>query len=204
LYTRACLRETNMNDLDQPRKSVLPGLSLEDYIDRDTAIDQMLQMLYVEDGKRKMDQMEWGLIRHDTTAGTVPFIRPKHIRAERLFDSPYSKPAAEKRRGVVLATELAYGATVAGRRRRCTIRRVDRDVICLPAIWEPSATDTGRRLTCCMVAVPAGHLIEHIQEWMAAVIKESDVDTWLEQEFHRERLEALLKPYEGRELIATG
>jgi putative SOS response-associated peptidase YedK len=193
-----------MDDLDQPQHDVLPGLALEDYIDRDTSVDQMLQVLYVEDGKKKIDEMQWGLIRHDTPAGVEPFIRPRHIRAEKLFDSPYSKPAAEKRRGVVLASEFAYGATVAGKRRRCTIRRVDRDVICLPAIWEPSSTPDGRRLTCCMVAVPSGHLLEHVQEWMAAVIEEQDVPLWIDQEFQRERLEALLKPYTGRDLIATG
>jgi putative SOS response-associated peptidase YedK len=185
------------------QKDILPGLALADYIDRDTSIDQTLAVLFVENGKRKIDKMEWGLIRHDTPAGTIPFIRPRHIRAEKLFDSPYSKPAAEKRRCVVFTSEFGYGTSVGGKRRRTTIRRVDRDVICLPAIWEPSATDTGRRLTCCMVAVPAGHLIEHVQDWMSAVIEEAQVDRWLDLATPREELEALLVPYTGRDLIAT-
>lgn len=131
-------------------------------------------------GKRHMDELEWGLLPHDTQhPKSAP--RPTFARAETVATLPMFADAFLRRRAIIPATEYLQKNTKGAKGgSRFALSRRDGKPLSMAGLWESFRWADGRiTRTYCVITVEANEVVSAIHDRMPLVIEEEDFGVWL-------------------------
>jgi putative SOS response-associated peptidase YedK len=130
-------------------------------------------------GERRMDELIWGLLPHDTT-DPYDAPRPIHARAETVHELPTFADAFRRRRAIIPADQFFLKATTDTGEKRFAVSRADGKPMAWAGLWESYVWADGRiERTYCVVTVPANGLIAPLHDRMPLVLEERDWPVWL-------------------------
>jgi putative SOS response-associated peptidase YedK len=124
-----------------------------------------------------VERMKWGLVpRWGIERGAKPMI---NARAESLFERPYFREAARKRRALVAATAFYEWVAVPGqkRKKRIAFTRRDGHPLVFAALWEPGPEEP----TYTLVTTDASAPVRPIHDRQPVVLEDDALEAWLDE-----------------------
>jgi putative SOS response-associated peptidase YedK len=156
------------------------------------------------DKSRELAILKWGLV---PSWATDPAIGNRMInaRAESIAEKPSFRTAFKKRRCLVLADGYYEWKQIGKSKQPYLIHRRDDRPFAFAGLWEFWRPDASAEPleTCTIITTSSSSAVQSVHDRMPVILNEIDYDAWLDPENEdRAKLEPLLVPYEGDELIA--
>ncbi len=150
----------------------------------------------VEDGKRTLGLLRWGLVppwAKDAKIG-APLI---NARAETLAEKPAFRAAFKRRRCLIVADGFyEWTASEGGGRQPYRITMKDEAPFAFAGLWEAWQPKGAEKvLSCAIVTCEANELLRPLHDRMPAILPHSAIASWLDEETEAEKLAAMLRPY---------
>jgi putative SOS response-associated peptidase YedK len=158
------------------------------------------------DGRqRRLDMLRWGLVpswAKELKIGSSMI----NARAETVADKPAFRTAFRRRRCLIPADGYYEWQKLGRQKQPHLIRRRDEQPFAFAGLWEQwwgGGDGTGEPIeTCTIITTSSNELTRPIHDRMPVILHPVDYDLWLDPQFNdRQRLESLLLPLEGDELI---
>ena len=159
----------------------------------------------LDDGERRVEQFQWGLIPHWAKA---PKIGAKMInaRAETLFDKPAFRVPARRQRCLVLADGFyEWQKSNGGPKVPHYVRLKSGRPFGFAGLWETWQPDEDAEslFSCTIVTTEPNELMTPIHNRMPVIVRKDLEDVWLDPELRDpETLRTVLRPYPDEELAA--
>ena len=162
---------------------------------------QQVATVLVEDGKRKLEMLHWGLIpswADDPAIGN----RMINARAETVATKPSYRSAFKSRRCLILADGFYEWQKTSNGKQPFYIRMEDGSPFAFAGLWE--IWKNGREIrSSTIVTTEPNELVEEIHNRMPVILHPEDYEMWLDPDFdEKEPLTTLLKPYPASEMEA--
>jgi putative SOS response-associated peptidase YedK len=155
---------------------------------------QGVATVLVEDGKRKLEMLQWGLI---PSWADDPSVGNKMInaRAETVAEKPSFRKAFRNHRCLVLADGFYEWQKGANGKQPYYIRMEDDSPFGFAGLWE--SWHNGREIrSATIITTDANDVVAPIHNRMPVILHPEDYELWLDPDFdEKEPLTALLKPY---------
>jgi putative SOS response-associated peptidase YedK len=158
------------------------------------APSQGVATVLVEDGKRKLEMLHWGLI---PSWVDNPSIGNKMInaRAETIAEKPSFREAFRNHRCLVLADGFYEWQKTANGKQPYYIRMEDDSPFPFAGLWESWKSGSEVRSTT-IITTDANDVVAPIHNRMPVILHPEDYELWLDPDFdEKEPLTTLLKPY---------
>jgi putative SOS response-associated peptidase YedK len=155
---------------------------------------QGVATVLVEDGKRKLEMLHWGLI---PSWVDNPSIGNKMInaRAETIAEKPSFREAFRNHRCLVLADGFYEWQKTANGKQPYYIRMEDDSPFPFAGLWESWKSGSEVRSTT-IITTDANDVVAPIHNRMPVILHPEDYELWLDPDFdEKEPLTTLLKPY---------
>jgi putative SOS response-associated peptidase YedK len=123
-----------------------------------------------------VERMKWGLVpRWGIERGMKPMI---NARAESLFERPYFRDAARRRRALVTATAFYEWVAVPGqkKKKRVAFSRRDGRPLVIAALWEPGPEFP----TYTLVTTDASAPVRAIHDRQPVVLEADALEAWMD------------------------
>jgi putative SOS response-associated peptidase YedK len=162
---------------------------------------QEVATVLVEDGKRKLEMLHWGLIpswAKDPQVGN----RMINARAETVAEKPSYRKAFQEHRCLILADGFYEWQKTDSGKQPYYIRMEDESPFAFAGLWE--SWRNGREIRSCTIITTApNELAASIHNRMPVILDPEDYDMWLDPDFdEREPLTSLLKPFPAEAMEA--
>jgi putative SOS response-associated peptidase YedK len=162
---------------------------------------QEVATVLVEDGKRKLEMLHWGLIpswADDPSIGN----RMINARAETVAEKPSYRKAFQERRCLILADGFYEWQKTDSGKQPYYIRMEDESPFAFAGLWE--SWRNGREIRSCTIITTApNELAASIHNRMPVILHPEDYEMWLDPDFEeREPLTSLLKPFPAEAMEA--
>lgn len=160
------------------------------------APSQEVVAIRVEEGKRKLDLLRWGLIPFWAEDSKIGY-RTINARAETVHKSPAFRAAFRGRRCIIPADSFYEWDHRAVTRQPYRIVRVDGKPLAFAGLWEHWEENEGKAVieSCTIVTTDASDLVIKLHARMPVILEPSDLDLWLDpEEKGIDRLNSLLHP----------
>ncbi|MGN6504779.1 MAG: SOS response-associated peptidase [Tepidisphaeraceae bacterium] len=185
------------------------------------APSQFVPVVRMDDGRRQLTAMKWGLIPSWTKG--KPKLQPINARAETLRTSPMFRQALVKRRCLMPADGFYEWQGAKPPKQPWFFHRPGDRVFAFAAIWErwypvsgpvtrhaddpePPVSEEAGSIdaepieTCCLITTQANDLMRPIHQRMPVILDESTYDAWLDPAATANTLKQLLQPTSNEEL----
>jgi putative SOS response-associated peptidase YedK len=180
-------------EIDEPPSSVAASYNV--------APTQGVATVLVEDGKRKLEMLHWGLI---PSWADDPSIGNKMInaRAETVAEKPSFRKAFRNHRCLVLADGFYEWQKTANGKQPYYIRMEDDSPFAFAGLWESWKNGSEVRSTT-IITTDANDVVAPIHDRMPVILHPEDYALWLDPDFdEKEPLTTLLKPYPAEAMEA--
>lgn len=155
---------------------------------------QQVATVLVEDGKRKLEMLHWGLIpswADDPQIGN----RMINARGETVAEKPSYRSAFKNRRCLILADGFYEWQKTSNGKQPYYIRMEDGSPFAFAGLWETWANGEEIR-SCTIITTDPNELLGDIHNRMPVILHPEDYEMWLAPDFdEKEPLTTLLKPY---------
>ena len=162
---------------------------------------QQIATVLVEEGKRKLEMLHWGLIpswADDPAIGN----RMINARAETVATKPSYRSAFKNRRCLILADGFYEWQKTSDGKQPFYIRMEDGSPFAFAGLWEIWKNGTEIRSSTIITTEP-NELLGDIHNRMPVILYPEDYEMWLDPDFdEKEALTTLLKPYPASEMEA--
>ena len=162
---------------------------------------QQVATVLVEDGKRKLEMLHWGLIpswADDPAIGN----RMINARSETVATKPSYRSAFKNRRCLILADGFFEWEKTSDGKQPYYIRMEDGSPFAFAGLWESWKNGSEIRSSTIITTDP-NDLLGEIHNRMPVILHPEDYEMWLDPEFdEKEPLTTLLKPYPASEMEA--
>lgn len=150
----------------------------------------------MEDGRRKLATMQWGLIPHwardDRIANKLI-----NARSETIAEKPSFRAAFRSRRCLIVADGFYEWQAGPDGKVPMYIRFEDEQSFCMAGIYERSRDSEGNeRVTCAIVTTEANAFMRDIHHRMPVIIDRGNYDQWLSNDTPVEELHDLMQSRE--------
>lgn len=145
----------------------------------------------------------WGLVpwwAEDKKVGA----RWINARSEEVHRTRVFREAFQRRRLVVPADGFYEWRAEDGRKQAYFFRRPDGRPLAFAAVWERWHKGGEEVVSCAVLTTSAAEVVAPIHDRMPVVLREDDLDRWLDPDEDAERLRALCLPREGLEAVRVG
>jgi putative SOS response-associated peptidase YedK len=162
---------------------------------------QGVATVLVEDGKRKLEMLHWGLI---PSWADDPSIGNKMInaRAETVAQKPPFRKAFRNHWCLVLADGFYEWQKTANGKQPYYIRMQDDSPFAFAGLWE-SRKDGSEVRSATIITTDANDAVASIHNRMPVILHPEDYALWLDPDFdEKEQLTTLLKPYPAEAMEA--
>jgi len=169
---------------------------------------QLAPVLRVEGGRRQIVLLRWGLVpqwaKDIASAAKYHLInaRGEEIRTKRSYSGAF-----ERRRCIVpVSGFIEWKREEVGTKRPFAIRLRGKEIMSLAGIWERWASATSSELveSFSIITTSANTFMHGIHDRMPVILGADQEAEWLDPETKNvERLQAMLRPLEGRDLEAV-
>jgi putative SOS response-associated peptidase YedK len=162
---------------------------------------QGVATVLVEDGKRKLERLHWGLI---PSWADNPSIGNKMInaRAETVAEKPSFRKAFKNHRCLVLADGFYEWQKTANGKQPYYIRMEDGSPFAFAGLWESWQNGSEIR-SATIITTDANDVVAPIHNRMPVILHPEDYQLWLDPDFdEKEPLTTLLKPYPSEAMEA--
>jgi len=162
---------------------------------------QGVATVLLEDGKRKLEMLQWGLI---PSWADDPSIGNKMInaRAETVAEKPSFREAFRNHRCLVLADGFYEWQKTANGKQPYYIRMEDDSPFAFAGLWESWKNGSEVRSTT-IITTAANDVVAPIHNRMPVILHPEDYDLWHDPDFkEKEPLTTLLKPYPAEAMEA--
>ncbi len=162
---------------------------------------QGVATVLVENGKRKLEMLHWGLI---PSWADDPSIGNKMInaRAETVAEKPSFRKAFRNHRCLVLADGFYEWQKTANGKQPYYIRMEDGSPFAFAGLWE-SWKDGSEIRSATIITTDANDVVAPIHSRMPVILHPEDYNLWLDPDFdEKEPLTTLLKPYPAEAMEA--
>jgi putative SOS response-associated peptidase YedK len=159
---------------------------------------------------RKIQLLTWGLIpfwvKDMNTAGEMR-LKTMNARAESIFEKPSFRHAAEQRHCLVLADGFFEWQECQGKNYPYYIRLKNHEPFAMAGLWDSwKNPETVEELhTYTVITTKANPLMEHIhnkKKRMPVILRRENEDEWIRASLKKESAQALLSPYDEKEMEA--
>jgi putative SOS response-associated peptidase YedK len=162
---------------------------------------QGVATVLVEDGKRKLEMLHWGLI---PSWADDPSIGNKMInaRAETVAEKPSFRKAFRNHRCLVLADGFYEWQKTKNGKQPYYIHMEDDSPFAFAGLWE--SWKDGREIrSATIITTDANDVVAPIHKRMPVILHPEDYDLWLDPDFdEKQPLTTLLKPYPAEAMEA--
>jgi putative SOS response-associated peptidase YedK len=162
---------------------------------------QGVATVLLEDGKRKLEMLHWGLIpswADDPSIGN----RMINARAETVAEKPSFRKAFRNHRCLVLADGFYEWQKTANGKQPYYIRMEDDSPFAFAGLWESWKNGSEVR-SATIITTDANDVVAPIHNRMPVILHPEDYDLWLDPDFdEKEPLSTLLKPYPAEAMEA--
>jgi putative SOS response-associated peptidase YedK len=162
---------------------------------------QGVATVLIEDGKRKLEMLQWGLI---PSWADDPSIGNKMInaRGETVAEKPSFRKAFRNHRCLVLADGFYEWQKTANGKQPYYIRMDDGSPFAFAGLWE--SWQNGREIrSATIITTDANDVVAPIHNRMPVILHPEDYQLWLDPDFdEKEPLTTLLKPYPSEAMEA--
>jgi putative SOS response-associated peptidase YedK len=162
---------------------------------------QGVATVLIEDGKRKLEMLQWGLI---PSWADDPSIGNKMInaRGETVAEKPSFRKAFRNHRCLVLADGFYEWQKTANGKQPYYIRMDDGSPFAFAGLWE--SWQNGREIrSATIITTDANDVVAPIHNRMPVILHPEDYALWLDPDFdEKEPLTTLLKPYPSEAMEA--
>ena len=155
------------------------------------------------DKSRELAVLKWGLVPGWATDPSIGS-RLINARSESVADKPSFRSAFKRRRCLVLADGYYEWKKIGKIKQPYLIHRRDDRPFAIAGLWEFWRPDANVEPleSCTIITTSASESIQSVHDRMPVILNETDYDLWLDPANEdRSKLELLLVPYEGDELI---
>jgi len=162
---------------------------------------QGVATVLVEDGKRKLEMLHWGLI---PSWADDPSVGNKMInaRAESVAEKPSFRKAFRNHRCLVLADGFYEWQKTGNGKQPYYIRMEDDSPFAFAGLWESWQNSRDIRSTT-IITTDANDVVSPIHNRMPVILHPEDYELWLDPDFdEKEPLTTLLKPYPAEAMEA--
>jgi putative SOS response-associated peptidase YedK len=145
-------------------------------------------------GRREFALVRWGLV--PSWSKEMPQTPLFNARADTIKDKPSFRGAFRHRRALMPADGFYEWRVLAnGARQPYFIRRRDRALFAMAAIWDIWQTPDGSELeSCAVVTTEANATLRPVHHRMPVILDPKDFDLWLDPATPVKELEALMAP----------
>jgi putative SOS response-associated peptidase YedK len=162
---------------------------------------QGVATVLVEDGKRKLEMLHWGLIpswADDPSIGN----RMINARAETVAEKPSFRKAFRNHRCLVLADGFYEWQKTANGKQPYYIRMEDDSPFAFAGLWESWKNGSEVR-SATIITTDANDVVAPLHNRMPVILHPEDYELWLDPDFdEKEPLSTLLKPYPAEAMEA--
>jgi putative SOS response-associated peptidase YedK len=155
---------------------------------------QEVAAVIVEDDKRKLEMLKWGLIpswADDLSVGN----RMINARAETVSEKPSFRKAFKRRRCLVLADGFYEWQRTSSGKQPYYVHMKDGSPFAFAGLWE-IWKDGNEIRSCTIITTDANELVGEIHNRMPVILPPEDYDMWLDPGFEeQEALTSLLRVY---------
>jgi putative SOS response-associated peptidase YedK len=161
---------------------------------------QMLPVIIVERGERKLEMMRWGLIppwAESITIGSSMI----NARAETLAEKPSFRNALKSRRCLVPADGFYEWMPTGRGKQPMHISLKSNEIFSFAGLWETWKSPVGdvvRSFT--IITTDANEIVAPIHNRMPVILKNED--EWLSDELFLRQHLAMLRPFPAEEMVA--
>jgi len=162
---------------------------------------QGVATVLVEDGKRKLEMLHWGLI---PSWADDPSVGNKMInaRAESVAEKPSFRKAFRNHRCLVLADGFYEWQKTGNGKQPYYIRMEDDSPFAFAGLWESWQNSRDIRSST-IITTDANDVVSPIHNRMPVILHPEDYELWLDPDFdEKEPLTTLLKPYPAEAMEA--
>ncbi len=173
----------------QPRYNVAPG-------------QQILAICQTVDAQRMPAMLKWGLIPSWAKEESIGY-KMINVREESVKVKPGFKLAYKFRRCLVPVSGFYEWQKEGSGKQPYLIRLSGSDLFALAGIWESwkkPASDE-RIESCAILTTSANGVISRVHDRMPVIIRPDDIDLWLDANSSIHRIEALMRPYDDRDMV---
>jgi putative SOS response-associated peptidase YedK len=157
----------------------------------------------MEDGMRKIVEMQWGLIPH---WAKNPSIANKLInaRSETLAEKPSFKESFKSRRCLIIADGFYEWQTKEGIKKPYFIFMKDKKPFGMAGLYDNWKNEEGKTITTCtIVTTEANEFMKSLHHRMPVIIAPEQYDLWLDSaEKDTSKISALMKPWDAKNMDA--
>lgn len=160
------------------------------------APSQEVVAIRVEEGKRKLDLLRWGLIPFWAEDSKIGY-RTINARAETVHKSPAFRAAFRGRRCIIAADSFYEWDHRAATRQPYRIARADGKPLAFAGLWEQWEEKEGKAVieSCTIVTTDASDPVIRLHDRMPVILEPSDFDLWLDpEEKGVDHLKQVLRP----------
>jgi putative SOS response-associated peptidase YedK len=151
----------------------------------------------MEEGKRKIVSMQWGLIPHWAKDPKIGY-KMINARMETITEKPSYREAFKKRRCLIIADGFYEWRTGPdGKKEPVYIYLKNKKTFGIAGIYEIWKSSAGEQIiSCSIITTQANEIMKPIHVRMPVIIDPKDYDEWLNTENNEtEKLSELLKPF---------
>ncbi len=162
---------------------------------------QEVAAVLVEEEKRKLEMLKWGLI---PSWADGPGIGNKMInaRAETVSEKPSFRKAFKDRRCLILTDGFYEWQRTPDGKQPYYIRMKDGSPFAFAGLWEAWRDEEEIR-SCTIITTKANELVGEVHHRMPVILPPEDYELWLDPEFEeKEALTSLLRPYTSGDMEA--
>jgi putative SOS response-associated peptidase YedK len=162
---------------------------------------QEVAAVLVEDEKRRLEMLRWGLI---PSWADDPSIGNKMInaRAETVSEKPSFRTPFKHRRCLILSDGFYEWQRTPDRKQPYYIHMKDGTPFAFAGLWE-SWRDGEEIRSCTIITTEANELVGEVHHRMPVILPPEDYGLWLDPEFEeKEALTSLLRPYKSGDMEA--
>ncbi len=155
----------------------------------------------VEDGVKKIETMQWGLIPHWATDARIAN-KLINARSETLTEKPSFRNAFARRRCLIPADGFYEWHTDESGKHPVYITLASGHPFCLGGIYERWTNPSGETIrTCCIITTTANDDMAWVHHRMPLIVPEEHHERWLDSSVtNHEDLKDLLVPFSGEAL----
>lgn len=172
---------THRDDFFEPDYNISPG--------------SLLPAIFVEDGVRKIENFQWGLIpkQADAEEEGKEFYESK---VEDLEEDDWLQDCLQKRRCIVPVNGFYKWKTTEKKSTPFYVRLLSNKVAGLAGIYSVWEAASGRSVySFSLLTIEANALVQPVDDRMPAIVREADYDRWLVGQISGEQqVASLLKP----------
>jgi putative SOS response-associated peptidase YedK len=178
---------------EYPSASITPSYNI--------APTQGVATVLVEEEKRKLEMLRWGLIpawADDPSVGNKMI----NARAETVSEKPSYRKAFKDRRCLVLTDGFYEWQRTPNGKQPYYIHMRDGSPFAFAGLWE-TWRDGEEIRSCTIITTEANELVGEVHHRMPVILLPDDYDLWLDPDFEEtEALTSLLRPYPSRAMEA--